>query len=210
MAKNKILLIDDSEEILFAISEFFLLKDWEVITALNVEAALDIVSNDHFINIIVIDYHLPYINGVTGVKLIRKINKNVPIIALTIEGEEDVANLFFEAGANDFVIKPVKLLDLFSRVNVHLKNSNSQIKEIKNNISGYKKGINSYTLNLIKEKMSASKKYLSVEEIAELTNLSAKTINRYMNSLVQSDLVDMKITYIKIGRPKYMYFWKKI
>lgn len=210
MAKNKILLIDDSEEILFAISEFFLLKDWEVITALNVEAALDIVSNDHFINIIVIDYHLPYINGVTGVKLIRKINKNIPIIALTIEGEEDVANLFFEAGANDFVIKPVKLLDLFSRVNVHLKNSNSQIKEIKNNISGYKKGINSYTLNLIKEKMSASKKYLSVEEIAELTNLSAKTINRYMNSLVQSDLVDMKITYIKIGRPKYMYFWKKI
>lgn len=210
MAKNKILLIDDSEEILFAISEFFLLKDWEVITALNVEAALDIVSNDHFINIIVIDYHLPYINGVTGVKLIRKINKNIPIIALTIEGEEDVANLFFEAGANDFVIKPVKLLDLFSRVNVHLKNSNSQIKEIKNNISGYKKGINSYTLNLIKEKMSASEKYLSVEDIAELTNLSAKTINRYMNSLVQSDLVDMKITYIKIGRPKYMYFWKKI
>lgn len=210
MAKNKILLIDDSEEILFAISEFFLLKDWEVITALNVEAALDIVSNDHFINIIVIDYHLPYINGVTGVKLIRKINKNVPIIALTIEGEEDVANLFFEAGANDFVIKPVKLLDLFSRVNVHLKNSNSQIKEIKNNISGYKKGINSYTLNLIKEKMSASEKYLSVEDIAGLTNLSAKTINRYMNSLVQSDLVDMKITYIKIGRPKYMYFWKKI
>lgn len=210
MAKNKILLIDDSEEILFAISEFFLLKDWEVITALNVEAALDIVSNDYFINIIVIDYHLPYINGVTGVKLIRKINKNVPIIALTIEGEEDVANLFFEAGANDFVIKPVKLLDLFSRVNVHLKNSNSQIKEIKNNISGYKKGINSYTLNLIKEKMSASEKYLSVEDIAGLTNLSAKTINRYMNSLVQSDLVDMKITYIKIGRPKYMYFWKKI
>lgn len=209
MAKNKILLIDDSEEILFAISEFFLLKDWEVITALNVEAALDIVSNDYFINIIVIDYHLPYINGVTGVKLIRKINKNVPIIALTIEGEEDVANLFFEAGANDFVIKPVKLLDLFSRVNVHLKNSNSQIKEIKNNISGYKKGINSYTLNLIKEKMSASEKYLSVEDIAGLTNLSAKTINRYMNSLVQSDLVDMKITYIKIGRPKYMYLWKK-
>lgn len=210
MAKNKILLIDDSEEILFAISEFFLLKDWEVVTALNVETALDIVSNDHFINIIVIDYHLPYINGVTGVKLIRKINKNVPIIALTIEGEEDVANLFFEAGANDFVIKPVKLLDLFSRVNVHLKNSNSQIKDIKNTISGYKKGINSYTLNLIKEKMSASEKYLSVEDIAELTNLSAKTINRYMNSLVQSDLVDMKITYIKIGRPKYMYFWKKI
>lgn len=210
MAKNKILLIDDSEEILFAISEFFLLKDWEVVTALNVETALDIVSNDHFINIIVIDYHLPYINGVTGVKLIRKINKNVPIIALTIEGEEDVANLFFEAGANDFVIKPVKLLDLFSRINVHLKNSNSQIKDIKNTISGYKKGINSYTLNLIKEKMSASEKYLSVEDIAELTNLSAKTINRYMNSLVQSDLIDMKITYIKIGRPKYMYFWKKI
>lgn len=207
MNKNKILIVDDSEEILFAISEFFKLKNWEVITALNVEIALELITSDNSISIVIIDYHLPYINGITAVKMIRKINKSVPIIALTIEGEEYVANSFFEAGANDFVIKPIKLLDLFSRVNVHLKNTSSS--QIKDKLSLYKKGINSHTIALIKEKMLELDKYLTIEEIAELTNLSSKTINRYMNSLVENGDIKMKIIYIKIGRPKYTYYWQK-
>lgn len=42
--KNKILIIDDSKDILFAISEFFLMKDWEVYTAPAMDEALKIVS----------------------------------------------------------------------------------------------------------------------------------------------------------------------
>lgn len=204
--KNKILIVDDSEEILFAISEFFLMKEWEVLTAQNVEEALNFISNDKSIDIIIMDYHLPYISGITAVRMIRNINKNVPIIALTIEGEEEVANSFFEAGANDFVIKPVKLLDLYSRINVHLKNSNfaSQL-----NISNYEKGINSRTINLIKEKMLLLNKYSTIEEIAEATNLSSKTINRYMNSLAQTNEILIKTVYLKVGRPKYTYFWNE-
>ena len=37
--KNKILIIDDSKEILFAISEFFRIKNWDVFTALSMEEA---------------------------------------------------------------------------------------------------------------------------------------------------------------------------
>ena len=107
--KNKILIIDDSEEILFAISEFFKIKDWDTLVAHNVEEGLKIINSDNNIDIIIIDYHLPYINGILGVKLIRQINKDVPIIALTIEGEEKVAEQFFEVGANDFAIKPIKV-----------------------------------------------------------------------------------------------------
>ncbi len=209
MKKNKILIVDDSEEILFAISEFFLIKNWEVVTAQNVEKALNIISNDNTIDIIIMDYHLPYINGVTAVKLIRKFNKNIPIIALTIEGEEEVANSFFDAGANDFVIKPVKLLDLFSRINVHLKNINSTtFSNIKEHLSIHEKGINSHTIKLIREKMLLLNKYATIEEIAEATNLSNKTINRYMNSLTQTGEVLVETIYLKIGRPKYTYFWK--
>ena len=115
--KNKILIIDDSKEILFAISEFFRIKNWDVFTALSMEEALKIVSTKK-LDIIIIDYHMPYINGVLGVKLIRQIDETVPIIALTVEGLENIAKDFFEAGANDFSIKPIKVLDLYSRVNV--------------------------------------------------------------------------------------------
>ena len=52
--KNKILIIDDSKEILFAISEFFRIKNWDVFTALSMEEALKIV-NTKKLDIIIID-----------------------------------------------------------------------------------------------------------------------------------------------------------
>lgn len=203
---NKILIIDDSEEILFAISEFFKLKDWEVFTALNVEEALKFLnSKESEVDIIIIDYNLPYINGVIGVKLIRQINPTVPIIALTIEGEEKIADQFFEVGANDFAIKPIKVLDLYSRVNVHIKNR-THVKEELN--LEYRKGIDENTIFLIEEKMKDIKEYLTIEEISEITGLAPKTTNKYMGYLVEIKKVDMEIIYGKIGRPKNKYLWK--
>ena len=143
--KNKILIIDDSKEILFAISEFFRIKNWDVFTALSMEEALKIVSTKK-LDIIIIDYHMPYINGVLGVKLIRQIDETVPIIALTVEGLENIAKDFFEAGANDFSIKPIKVLDLYSRVNVHLQKSRNSES---NNDKEYHKGISEATISII-------------------------------------------------------------
>ena len=199
--KNKILIIDDSKDIIFAISEFFLMKDWEVYTALSVEEALKIVSTKE-LNIIIIDYHMPYINGVLGVKLIRQMNENVPIIALTIEGVENIAEEFFLAGADDFAIKPIKVLDLYSRVNVHLNKK-------KEKYGDYKKGISVNTISLIENKMKQIDSYITIEEISEATGLASQTVNKYMNYLVEMKMVDLKIIYGKIGRPRNEYYWKK-
>ena len=212
--KNKILIIDDSKDIIFAISEFFLMKDWEVYTALSVEEALKIVSTKE-LNIIIIDYHMPYINGVLGVKLIRQMNENVPIIALTIEGVENIAEEFFLAGADDFAIKPIKVLDLYSRVNVHLnkkkvKNLSFETSTTKKQKYGdYKKGISVNTISLIENKMKQIDSYITIEEISEATGLASQTVNKYMNYLVEMKMVDLKIIYGKIGRPRNEYYWKK-
>lgn len=203
---NRILLIDDSEDILFAISEFFKLKDWEVFTAVNVEEALRFLnSREGKVDVIIIDYNLPYINGVIGVKLIRQIDPNVPIIALTIEGEEKIAEQFFQVGANDFAIKPIKVLDLYSRVNVHIK---KLVKNVEDKNLEYRKGINENTISLIEEKMRGINEYMTIEEISEITGLAPKTTNKYMNYLLEVKKVDMKIIYGKIGRPKNKYILK--
>lgn len=212
--KNKILIIDDSKDIIFAISEFFLMKDWEVYTALSMEEALKIVSTKE-LDIIIIDYHMPYINGVLGVKLIRQMNEDVSIIALTIEGLENIAEEFFLAGADDFAIKPIKVLDLYSRVNVHLnkkktKEPSSEILTVKKEKYGdYKKGISVNTISLIENKMKQIDAYITIEEISEATGLASQTVNKYMNYLVEIEMVDLKIIYGKIGRPRNEYYWKK-
>ena len=212
--KNKILIIDDSKDIIFAISEFFLMKDWEVYTALSMEEALKIVSTKE-LDIIIIDYHMPYINGVLGVKLIRQMNEDVSIIALTIEGLENIAEEFFLAGADDFAIKPIKVLDLYSRVNVHLnknktKESSPEVLTVKKEKYGdYKKGISVNTISLIENKMKQIDAYTTIEEISEATGLASQTVNKYMNYLVEIEMVDLKIIYGKIGRPRNEYYWKK-
>lgn len=210
--KNKILIIDDSKDILFAISEFFLMKDWEVYTAPAMDEALKIVSTKK-LDIIIIDYHMPYINGVMGVKLIRQIDENVPIIALTIEGMENIAEEFFLAGANDFAIKPIKVLDLYSRVKVHMSKQNTLLSK-KENIKNeefreYQKGINNNTISLIEEKMKKLKEYVTIETISEITGLSTQTINKYMNYLIKVGMIDLKIVYGKVGRPRNEYLWLK-
>ena len=210
--KNKILIIDDSKDILFTISEFFLMKDWEVYTAPAMDEALKIVSTKK-LDIIIIDYHMPYINGIMGVKLIRQIDENVPIIALTIEGMENIAEEFFLAGADDFAIKPIKVLDLYSRVKVHMSKQNTLLSK-KENIKNeefreYQKGINNNTISLIEEKMKKLKEYVTIETISEITGLSTQTINKYMNYLIKIGMIDLKIVYGKVGRPRNEYLWLK-
>jgi two-component system response regulator DctR len=210
--KNKILIIDDSKDILFAISEFFLMKDWEVYTAPAMDEALKIVSTKK-LDIIIIDYHMPYINGIMGVKLIRQIDETVPIIALTIEGMENIAEEFFLAGADDFAIKPIKVLDLYSRVKVHMSKQNTLLSK-KENIKNeefreYQKGINNNTISLIEEKMKKLKEYVTIETISEITGLSTQTINKYMNYLIKIGMIDLKIVYGKVGRPRNEYLWLK-
>lgn len=210
--KNKILIIDDSKDILFAISEFFLMKDWEVYTAPAMDEALKIVSTKK-LDIIIIDYHMPYINGIMGVKLIRQIDENIPIIALTIEGMENIAEEFFLAGADDFAIKPIKVLDLYSRVKVHMSKQNTLLSK-KENIKNeefreYQKGINNNTISLIEEKMKKLKEYVTIETISEITGLSTQTINKYMNYLIKIGMIDLKIVYGKVGRPRNEYLWLK-
>lgn len=196
---NNMLIIDDSEDICFAISEFFIYKRWSVETANSVEKSLEILKNKKF-DIVLIDYNMPYINGAVGAKLIRALDKEVPIIALTVEGEESVAESFFEAGANDFAIKPIKMLDLFSRVNVHLNNK----KRLKDE-DILPKGIDKNTLNIVLGCLSNKKEYIDIDEISNLTGVATKTVNRYMNYLLDEEKVILNNIYGKIGRPKKEY-----
>lgn len=196
---NNMLIIDDSEDICFAISEFFRYKEWCVETASSVEKSLEILKDKKF-DIVLIDYNMPYINGTIGTKLIRALDKEVPIIALTVEEKEFVAESFFAAGADDFVIKPIKMLDLYSRINVHINNKRRLKDE-----NLLPKGIDKNTLNMILEYLSSKKEYADIEDISNLTGIATKTVNRYMNYLLDEEKVILNNIYGKIGRPKKEY-----
>lgn len=76
-------------------------------------------------NLIILDINLPLINGYDLCREIRKTNSNIPIIMLTAYGTPDNKIAGFDAGADDYVLKPFDLRELLARINVFLKRSDN-------------------------------------------------------------------------------------
>jgi two-component system, OmpR family, copper resistance phosphate regulon response regulator CusR len=78
-------------------------------------------------NLIILDINLPLINGYDLCKEIRKTNNKIPIIMLTAFGTPDNKIAGFDAGADDYIVKPFDFRELLARVNVFLRRSDSNI-----------------------------------------------------------------------------------
>lgn len=74
-------------------------------------------------NLIILDINLPLINGYDLCKEIRKTNSKIPIIMLTALGTSENKLTGFDAGADDYVLKPFDFRELLARINVFLKRS---------------------------------------------------------------------------------------
>lgn len=82
-------------------------------------------------NLIILDINLPLINGYDLCEEIRKTNSEIPIIMLTALGTADNKVLGFEAGADDYVLKPFDFRELLARVNVFLRRTDTNSKSDK-------------------------------------------------------------------------------
>lgn len=96
----------------------------------NVETAYDgyigkQMAEKQIYNLIILDINLPLINGYELCREIRKTNTATPIIMLTAFGTPDNKIAGFDAGADDYVVKPFDFRELLARVNVFLRRSDS-------------------------------------------------------------------------------------
>lgn len=122
MNKAKILLVDDETDILEFLSYNLKKEGFEVYTAHNGKDAIKIAPNI-LPNLILLDVMMPEMDGIETCEEIRKIsNLNNTIIAfLTARGEDYSQIAGFDAGADDYITKPIKPKVLISRVQALLK-----------------------------------------------------------------------------------------
>ena len=206
----KILMIDDEEQILFALRAVFQFQGWDSISARDVPTGLELFRTQ-YPDLILIDYHLPQINGIKGVQMIREIDPEIPIIVFTIDESQEVANRFLEAGASDFALKPIKAPDIISRIRLHIRllDSNRRLKanlQTEDRSTAHSaKGIGASTLELIESVMSESSDFLTVETISQRTGLAYQTTYRYLQHMHTQGRVEVQQSYGKVGRPKQKY-----
>lgn len=117
---RKVLLVDDDMRNIFALSKVLKEQGLEVIKADNGRIALECLETHDDIDLVLMDIMMPEMDGYECMREIRKQRKytNLPIIALTAKAMKDDRRKCIDAGADDYITKPVDVERLLSLMRV--------------------------------------------------------------------------------------------
>ena len=130
---HTILVVDDEEKILEAVSSFLEAKGWRVITATTGLEALD-KFDKNTIEFVVLDLMLPDLSGEEVCKRLRT-RSCVPIIMLTAKSSEDDMLEGLQMGADDYITKPFSLKELLTRIEVVMRRSSADVEALASRMS---------------------------------------------------------------------------
>jgi DNA-binding response OmpR family regulator len=117
---DKILVVDDEEEIRGLLGSFLEGQGYQVILASDGNEALDLVETEN-VQVIILDIKLPGLNGIEVCKSLKAQEKTRSIPVIIITGFGDNKLLALDVGADDFVNKPFDMADLLIRVRSALR-----------------------------------------------------------------------------------------
>lgn len=126
----RILIVDDEKDILEFLSYNLKREEYQVKTANNGAEAVK-VAKDWSPHLVILDVMMPEVDGIETCREMRTLSnmKNAIILFLTARGEDYSQIAGFEAGADDYVTKPVKPRVLTSRVKALLRRSAGTLEE---------------------------------------------------------------------------------
>jgi CheY-like chemotaxis protein len=122
LAGKNILVVDDDVRNLFALTTAFERYNINAVTAESGKEAIHILNENNHIDMVLMDIMMPEMDGYETTQKIRRENKNstLPIIAVTAKAMKGDRQKCIEAGASDYITKPVKIDQLMSLMRIWL------------------------------------------------------------------------------------------
>ena len=115
MSEYRVLLVDDEEEFVSALSERLMLRGIEVDSALNGEAALARLVEKEF-EVVILDVMMPGLGGLEVLRQIKSTHPNTQVILLTGHGSTREGIEGMRLGAFDYLIKPVDIEEMLAKM----------------------------------------------------------------------------------------------
>ena len=115
-----LLVVDDDERIRSLLQQFLVQDGYLISTAENAEQARILLSGIEF-DLIILDVMMPGQDGISFAGELRNLGNNTPILLLTARGETEDRIKGLEAGADDYLPKPIEPKELLLRINAILR-----------------------------------------------------------------------------------------
>jgi two-component system, OmpR family, alkaline phosphatase synthesis response regulator PhoP len=161
--KKTILVVDDEKDIVDLLSYNLTKEGFSVMTARNGRDALDRARQKP--DLIILDVMMPEMNGLQVIQELKKEKStaSIPVILLTAKGSETDEIVGLEVGADDYIVKPVKIGKIIARVHAALRRKEQSVKEGMSQvelirIKDLEINVSSYTAHLGKQKLILPKK----------------------------------------------------
>ena len=172
---NKILFVEDEEDLTLIVTDTLRGQGYDVITAANGIEGLEKYRSIGA-DIIVADVMMPGMDGFSMARQIRKISTDVPLLFLTAKSTIDDVEEGFEIGANDYLKKPFELRELIVRIKALLRSYKiNREEDIKFSIGKYIFNITTQTLTLGERSLELS--HFEAKILERLTTNIGKTVD---------------------------------
>ena len=211
MLAKKILLIEDDERLSTVLGKGLEERGYQVQVASDGEMGLNLFENGDF-DLIITDLILPKLNGIELSKKIREKDSMLPLLMLTALGTTDDKLEGFDAGADDYLVKPFDLRELLARIKTLLKrNHKSTDTEEKNLLQYADLEINTLTKKVSRSGISLQltpKEYNLLEYLVKNPErlLSREEISREVWGIdfdTGTNIIDVYFNYLrkKVDKP---------
>lgn len=173
---EKILLVDDENDILEFVSYNLSKEGFQVLTCNNGKEAIQLAKKENP-DLIILDVMMPEMDGIETCHELRSIDKlkDTLIIFLSARGEDYSQVAGFDAGADDYISKPIKPRLLVSRVKAVLRRKGGKV-EAEETVSGIRINREKYLIYKEEEEFSLPKK--EFELLALLFSKPGKVFTR--------------------------------
>lgn len=115
------LLVDDNKDVLLYLNRVLGDTEIKTLVARSGMEAIDVIKQNPGIDLVLLDMQMPEMNGIEATREIRKIRKDIPIIAQTAFIFEDDKDIILEAGCDACLIKPIRKDNLLTVMSNFLK-----------------------------------------------------------------------------------------
>lgn len=175
-------------------------------------------------DLILLDVQFPTGTGLDLLRKLRADNSSVDVILVTAAKEVDTLREALHAGVFDFILKPLvfeRLQETLNNYQQHLKKLQAlqsldqqnvdnmlprgQVPKTNTQPQRLPKGIDSITLDKIRQVLQDKDTALNASEVGDYINASRTTARRYLEYMVSSSELCAEVSYGSVGRPERKY-----